>query len=97
MGEKVAVIEKYAFSNCKNLKTVYCYAVYPPFIKTNDYNSSYVFDRVHDDICIYIPAGSLDYYSDRYYFKGQVLDDPNIEAEVNWWYEEYEDILVEME
>ena len=30
-------------------------------------------------------------------FIGQTFEDPNIEAEVNWWYEEYYDILVEME
>ena len=84
-----------AFCNAVNLQDVYCYAVYPPFIKTDNYNSSYAFDNVHANICIYIPVGSEDYYLNGDYFVGQVLDDPNIEAEVNWWYEEYYDILWE--
>ena len=84
-----------AFCNAVNLQDVYCYAVYPPFIKTDNYSSSYAFDNVHPNICIYIPIGSEEYYLDGDYFVGQVLDDPNIEAEVNWWYEEYDDILWE--
>ena len=86
-----------AFCNAVSLETVYCYAVYPPFIKTDNYNSSYAFDNVHDDICIYIPRGSEDYYLDDEIFEGQIFEDENIEAEVNWWYEEYEDILYEMQ
>ena len=82
-----------AFCNAVNLQEVYCYAVYPPFIKTDNYNSSYAFDNVHVNICIYIPIGSEEYYLDGDYFVGQVLDDPAIEAEVNWWYEEYYEIL----
>ena len=84
-----------AFCNAVNLQEVYCYAVHPPFIKTDNYNSSYAFANVHANICIYIPIGSEEYYLDGDYFVGQVLDDPNIEAEVNWWYEEYDDILWE--
>lgn len=84
-----------AFCNAVNLQEVYCYAVYPPFIKTDNYNSSYVFDNVHADICIYIPIGSEDYYLDDEIFVGQTFEDSNIEAEVNWWYEEYYDILCE--
>lgn len=84
-----------AFCNAVNLQEVYCYAVYPPFIKTDNYNSSYAFDNVHADICIYIPIGSEDYYLDDEIFVGQTFEDPNIEAEVNWWYEEYGDMLWE--
>lgn len=84
-----------AFCNAINLQEVYCYAVYPPFIKTDNYNSSYAFANVHDNICIYIPIGSEDYYLDDAIFEGQTFEDPNIEAEVNWWYEEYYDILLE--
>jgi hypothetical protein len=86
-----------AFCNAIMLQTVYCYAIYPPFIKTDNYNSSYAFDNVHDDICIYIPIGSENYYLDDEYFIGQTFDDSAIEAEVNWWYEEYGDFLVEMD
>ena len=46
---------------------------------------------------IYIPMGSEDYYLDDEYFEGQEWPDPNVEAEMNWWHEEYEDFLVEME
>lgn len=97
ISENCTMIGEGAFCNASNLKTVYCYAVYPPFIKTDNYNSSYVFDSVHEDICIYIPMGSYDDYTDDEYFEGQEFDDPYIEAEVNWWYEEYEDVLYEME
>ena len=97
ISEYCTMIGEGAFCNAVSLETVYCYAVYPPFIKTDNYNSSYAFDNVHDDICIYIPAGSEDDYIDSEYFVGHTYDDPRIEAEVNWWYEEYEDILWEME
>ena len=64
ISENCTMIGEGAFCNAISLKTVYCYAVYPPFIKTDNYNSSYVFDNVHEDICIYIPMGSEDYYID---------------------------------
>ena len=87
-----------AFCNAINLQEVYCYAVYPPFIKTDNYDGSYVFDNVHDDFIIYIPMGSLDdYYLDDEYFEGQEWPDPKIEAEMNWWCEEYEDYLEEVD
>ena len=95
ISENCTLIGEGAFCNAINLQEVYCYAVYPPFIKTDNYNSSYAFDNVHDNICIYIPIGSEDYYLDGDYFVGQELEDSNIEAEVNWWYEEYYDILLE--
>ena len=97
ISEHCTMIGEGAFCNATSLQTVYCYAVQPPFIKTDNYNSSYAFDNVHEDICIYIPYGSEDYYLDDGIFEGQTFEDPNIEAEVNWWYEEYYDILVEME
>lgn len=97
ISEHCTMIGEGAFCNATSLQTVYCYAVLPPFIKTDNYNSSYAFDNVHEDICIYIPYGSEDYYLDDEIFEGQTFEDPNIEAEVNWWYEEYYDILVEME
>jgi hypothetical protein len=95
ISENCILIGEGAFCNAVNLQTVYCHAIYPPFIKTDNYNSSYAFDNVHDDISIFIPIGSEDYYLDDEIFEGQTFDDPNIEAEVNWWYEEYYDILVE--
>lgn len=97
ISKDCTMIGEGAFCNAVNLKEVYCYAVYPPFIKTNNYDSSYVFDNVHTDIVIYIPLGSEDYYMDDEYFEGQTFDDPNIEAEVNWWYEEYDDFLLEID
>lgn len=95
ISENCRMIGEGAFCNAVNLQTVYCHAVKPPFIKTDNYNSSYAFDNVHADIIIYIPIGSEDFYLDDEIFVGQTFDDPNIEAEVNWWYEEYYDILWE--
>ena len=86
-----------AFCNAVNLQDVYCYAVYPPFIKTDNYNSSYAFDNTHKNLEIYIPVGSKTYYNNRNYFKNHTFDDPNIEATVNWWYEEYKSKLKEMQ
>lgn len=97
ISEHCTMIGEGAFCNAVNLQTVYCYAIYPPFIKTDNYDCSYVFDNVHEDIVIYIPSGSEDYYIDDEYFEDHTYEDPNIEAEVNWWYEEYEDFLCEME
>lgn len=85
-----------AFCNASNLQEVYCYAVNPPFIKTDNFNSSYVFDSTHPNLVIYIPAGSEDIYLDDEFFEGQEFEDTSIEAEMNWWSEEYEDFLVEM-
>lgn len=85
-----------AFCNAANLVEVYIYAVEPPFIKTDNFDSSYAFAGTHPDLVVYIPAGSTDIYLDDEIFDGQTFDDPTIEAEVNWWYEEYEDYLVEM-
>ena len=98
ISENCTMIGEGAFCNAINLQEVYCYAVYPPFLKTDNYDGSYVFDNVHDDFIIYIPMGSLeDYYLDDEYFEGQEWPDPKIEAEMNWWYEEYEDYLEEVD
>jgi hypothetical protein len=98
ISENCTMIGEGAFCNAVNLQEVYCYAVYPPFIKTDNYDGSYVFDNVHDDFIIYIPMGSLDdYYLDDEYFEDQEWPDPNIEAEMNWWHEEYEDYLEEVD
>lgn len=98
ISEHCTMIGEGAFCNAVSLETVYCYAVYPPFIKTDNYNSSYAFDNVHEGICIYIPNGSEEYYLDGEYFADhEYEEDSNVEATVNWWYEEYYDILVEME
>ena len=98
ISKNCTLIGEGAFCNAVSLETVYCYAVYPPFIKTDNYNSSYAFDNVHKGICIYIPNGSEEYYLDGEYFADHEYEgDSNVEATVNWWYEEYYDILCEME
>lgn len=97
ISENCTMIGEGAFCNAVSLETVYCHAARPPFIKTDNYNSSYAFDNVHPNIRIYIPVGSEDYYINGDYFLGQKLDDPAIEAEVNWWYEEYQSMLKEKE
>ena len=88
-----------AFCNASNLKEVYLYAVEPPFIKTDNFDSSYAFDATHADLVIYIPTGSIDDYVDDEWFEdhdyGFEFENPNIDLEVNWWYEEYEDYLVD--
>lgn len=97
ISKDCTMIGEGAFCNAINLQQVYCYAVNPPFIKTDNHDSSYAFDNVHENISIYIPMGSSDIYTDDEYFVGNTYNDPSIEAEVNWWYEEYDNILVEME
>ena len=85
-----------AFCNAESLVEVYLYAVEPPFIKTDNWDSSYAFAGTNSDLVIYIPAGTFDDYVDDEYFEGQEFEDTSIEAEVNWWYEEYEGLLEEM-
>ena len=97
ISENCTMIGEGAFCRAKNLQEVYCYAVNPPFIKTDNPDGSYVFDEVHPDICVYIPMGSWGNYTDDEYFVGHDYEDPNIDAETNWWYEEYENILCEIE
>lgn len=96
ISENCTMIGEGAFCNAKSLKTVYCYAVLPPFIKTDNTKGSYVFDNTSKDLCIYIPAGSLSKYRDRNYFKDHKHDDPKVMAHINWWYQEYIRILSEM-
>lgn len=96
ISEHCTMIGEGAFCNALKLREVYCYPVYPPFIKTDNYDTSYVFDNVPNDMCIYIPNGSFDYYIDEEFFIDQTFEDSTIQAKVNWWYEEYEDFLVEM-
>lgn len=87
-----------AFCNAKSLSTVYCHAVNPPFIKTDNVKNSYVFDSVHANIRIYIPVGSKRNYTNRKYFiNNQYPANPNVDATANWWAEEYSKILHEME
>ena len=96
ISEHCTMIGEGAFCNASSLQEVYIYAVKPPFIKTDNYDSSYAFAGTHSDLVIYIPAGSINDYVDDDWFDGQEFDDPAIEAEVNWWYEEYADYLSEM-
>ena len=97
ISEHCILIGESAFCKAYSLNTVYCYAVYPPFIKTNK-DDPFVFDEeILDDICIYIPLGSAEYYLDDEYFEDHPYDETLVNYEVNWWYENYEDILQEME
>ena len=100
ISENCTMIGEGAFCNATSLQTVYCYAVKPPFIKTDNTDGSYVFDCTSEDLCIYIPLGSLDDYIDEYYFEDHEHehdDDPNVMAHINWWYQEYEFLIYEME
>ena len=96
ISENCTMIGEGAFCNAKSLETVYCYAVLPPFIKTDNTKGSYVFDNTSEYLCIYIPAGSLSKYRDRKYFEGHEYNDPKVMAHINWWYQEYNRILCEM-
>ena len=96
ISEYCTMIGEGAFCNATSLETVYCYAVLPPFIKTDNTKGSYVFDSTSEDLCIYIPLGSLDDYIDEYYFEDHEYDDPIIMAHINWWYQEYEHLFCEM-
>ena len=46
------------------------------FIKTDNPKGSFVFDNTSEDLCIYIPLGSLNKYKNRKYFEGHEHDDP---------------------
>ena len=93
----VTSIGEGAFCNATSLLEVYCHAIYPPFIKTDNDDGSYVFDATSDDICIYIPIGSEDHYLNDEYFLDHTYDDPDVKAQINWWYDEYSDFLLEAE
>ena len=96
ISENCTLIGEGAFCNAINLQTVYCYAVEPPFIKTDNSDKSYVFDNTHANLVIYIPKGSKKEYSNRRYFANHRYDDPKIKATVNWWHQEYTSKLTEM-
>lgn len=86
-----------AFCNTTSLETVYCYAVYPPFIRTDNTDGSYVFDNSEfDHPDIYIPSGSEEFYLDDYFFEDNDNNwgDNNVDPTINWWAEEYYDILI---
>lgn len=79
-----------AFCNTDMLETVICHAIKPPFIKTDNPDGSYVFSGASESLSIYIPDGSLSYYTDPNYFVNNEsgYSDP-IKSTVNWWYQEY--------
>ena len=97
ISENCTMIGEGAFCNATSLLEVYCHAIYPPFIKTDNDDGSYVFDATSDDICIYIPIGSEDHYLNDEYFLDHTYDDPDVKAQINWWYDEYSDFLLEAE
>lgn len=94
--EDCKMIGQGAFRDCSSLKDVYCYAVRPPFIKSNKYETSDVFSNCSDDLVIYIPSGSEDFYLDSDYFIDNPYDDTLPYHDVNWWSEEYDDLIEEM-
>ena len=98
ISEDCIMIGEGAFCNATNLKTVYCYATLPPFIKTDNEKGSYVFDNTHDDICIYIPWNSMEDYQYGNFFASNVNNwgENGVDPTINWWAEEYYDILEEM-
>ena len=98
ISENCVMIGEGAFCNALNLQTVYCYAVYPPFIKTDNEKGSYVFENTPEDLCVYIPVGSMSDYIDEYYFEEYPWEgEGDYFAEINWWYHEYEHLLCEMD
>lgn len=99
ISEDCIMIGEGAFCNATSLETVYCHAVEPPFIRTDNTDGSYVFDNVHPDIYVYIPSGSESDYLDGHFFDDNDNNwgDNNVDPTINWWAEEYYDILIEME
>ena len=90
ISENCTMIGEGAFCNASRLQKVSCYAVLPPFIKTDNADGSYVFDGTHKNLVIYIPDGSMDNYTDPNYF----VNNPSgytspVQSTVNWWYQEY--------
>ena len=96
ISENCILIGEGAFCNAVKLQTVYCNAVEPPFIKTDNSDKSYVFDNTHANLVIYVPSGSKTKYTNRNYFANHTYDDPAIKATVNWWPQEYRSKLKEM-
>lgn len=92
ISSQCTMIGEGAFCNANSLKTVICHAVKPPFIKTDNSDKSYVFDKASSELVIYIPneSNSYNYYTDQYYFvnNNSGYTSP-VKATVNWWYEEY--------
>ena len=83
IGENCTMIGEGAFCHASNLKDVYCYAVKPPLIKTDNLDGSFVFGDTAAGLCIYVPAESLSLYLNMDYFQDQY----------NWWYWDYENNL----
>ena len=96
ISEDCIMIGEGAFCNATSLETVYCHAVEPPFIRTDNTDGSYVFDNVHPDIYVYIPSGSEIDYLDGHFFDDNDNNwgDNNVDPTINWWAEEYYDILI---
>ena len=57
IGNAVTSISNYAFSNCSTIRNFTCKAIYPPVCY------SFCFSGVNKAIPLYVPAGSVDYYS----------------------------------
>ena len=94
--ESCTMIGEGAFCNAGKLKEVYCYAVYPPFIKSDNDKSSDVFTGTASGLIIYVPSGSHKYYTDNEYFIDHTYDDPKVKATINWWYENYRNMIKKM-
>lgn len=79
--ESCTKIGEGAFNDCNNLKTVYCHAIKPPYIDSDNENDaikdSFVFGQViNKQINIYVPKNSITNYTSLSYFY----------PKTNWWY-----------
>ena len=98
ISENCTMIGEGAFCNNSRLQTVTCYAVLPPFIKTDNTDGSYVFDRAHKNLKVYIPNGSMGDYTDpKYFVKNNSGYTSPVQSTINWWYQEYTGKLQVME
>lgn len=79
IGSDCTSIGEGAFCNNISLTEVWCYPTNPPFISTDNEDSSYVFDNINKYCIIYIPSISYDYYYDEFAFG----------SKKNWWREYY--------
>lgn len=80
-----------AFNECKSLQTVYCYAIEPPYIDSDNGTDaephSYAFGQVRSELTIYVPDNTKSDYTDAIYFWP--------DKDKNWW-KNYETIIFEM-
>lgn len=84
IGSNIKSIGDYAFSECSNLKTIYCYKPLPLSISSNIFSSETYAGT------LYVPRNSLETYRNKYpwntFAKIAAIEGPDCDFEVNGLY-----------